>query len=197
MGKPTGFIEYDREVATDITPRQRLKNWDEFHEHMPEEKLKIQGSRCMDCGIPFCHTGKMISGMASGCPVNNLSPEWNDLVYRGLWREALDRLHKTNNFPEFTGRVCPAPCEGSCTLGIIEPPVAIKTIEAPSSTRALKKAGSCPSRPRFARTAKSPSLAPAPPVSPAPPSSTKPGIMSPSSSAPTALAACSNTASRT
>ena len=130
MGKPTGFIEYDREVATDITPRQRLKNWDEFHEHMPEEKLKIQGSRCMDCGIPFCHTGKMISGMASGCPVNNLIPEWNDLVYRGLWREALDRLHKTNNFPEFTGRVCPAPCEGSCTLGIIEPPVAIKTIEA-------------------------------------------------------------------
>ncbi|MFZ9920765.1 MAG: glutamate synthase, partial [Terrimicrobiaceae bacterium] len=130
MGKPTGFIEYDREVATDISPRQRLKNWDEFHEHMPEEKLKIQGARCMDCGIPFCHTGKLISGMASGCPINNLIPEWNDLVYRGLWREALDRLHKTNNFPEFTGRVCPAPCEGSCTLGIIEPAVAIKTIEA-------------------------------------------------------------------
>jgi glutamate synthase (NADPH/NADH) small chain len=130
MGKPTGFIEYDREVATDIAPRSRIKNWDEFHEHMPEEKLKVQGARCMDCGIPFCHTGKLLSGMASGCPVNNLIPEWNDLVYRGLWREALDRLHKTNNFPEFTGRVCPAPCEGSCTLGIIEPAVAIKTIEA-------------------------------------------------------------------
>jgi glutamate synthase (NADPH) small chain len=83
----------------------------------------------MDCGIPFCHTGKLISGMASGCPINNIIPEWNDLVYRGLWSEALDRLHKTNNFPEFTGRVCPAPCEGSCVLGIHEPPVTIKNIE--------------------------------------------------------------------
>ena len=129
MGKPTGFIDYDREVATDIAPRNRIKNWDEFHEHMPEENLRTQGARCMDCGIPFCHTGKILNGMASGCPINNLIPEWNDLVYRGLWREALERLHKTNNFPEFTGRVCPAPCEGSCTLGIIDPPVAIKTIE--------------------------------------------------------------------
>jgi glutamate synthase (NADPH/NADH) small chain len=83
----------------------------------------------MDCGIPFCHTGQTLNGMASGCPINNLIPEWNDLVYRGLWREALDRLHKTNNFPEFTGRVCPAPCEGSCTLGISDPPVTIKSIE--------------------------------------------------------------------
>src|SRR5947208_4744844 len=85
---------------------------------MEEAKLQQQAARCMDCGIPFCHTGTLISGMASGCPINNLIPEWNDLVYRGLWREALDRLHKTNNFPEFTGRVCPAPCEGSCVLGI-------------------------------------------------------------------------------
>jgi len=129
MGKPTGFIEYLREVPADVPARDRLATWDEFHIHMPEDKLRTQGARCMDCGIPFCHTGTLISGMASGCPVNNLIPEWNDLVYRGLWREALDRLHKTNNFPEFTGRVCPAPCEGSCTLGIIEPPVAIKTIE--------------------------------------------------------------------
>ena len=129
MGKPTGFIEYLREIPADVPPLDRLAHWDEFHLHMPEDKLRTQGARCMDCGIPFCHTGKLISGMASGCPVNNLIPEWNDLVYRGLWREALDRLHKTNNFPEFTGRVCPAPCEGSCTLGIIEPPVAIKTIE--------------------------------------------------------------------
>ena len=83
----------------------------------------------MDCGVPFCHTGKLISGMASGCPINNLIPEWNDLVYRGLWREALERLHKTNNFPEFTGRVCPAPCEGSCVVGINRPPVTIKNIE--------------------------------------------------------------------
>jgi glutamate synthase (NADPH/NADH) small chain len=91
--------------------------------------LRKQGARCMDCGIPFCHTGTLIEGMASGCPINNLIPEWNDLVYRGLWRDALDRLHKTNNFPEFTGRVCPAPCEGSCVLGINDPPVTIKNIE--------------------------------------------------------------------
>ena len=129
MGKPTGFIDYERELPSDRDPLARLVDWKEFHDHMPEEKLKVQGARCMDCGIPFCHTGKMISGMASGCPINNLIPEWNDLVYRGLWREALERLHKTNNFPEFTGRVCPAPCEGSCVLGINEPPVTIKNIE--------------------------------------------------------------------
>ena len=129
MGKPTGFIEYQRELPTDRDPLQRVGDWKEFHSHLPEDKLKVQGARCMDCGIPFCHTGKLISGMASGCPINNLIPEWNDLVYRGLWREALERLHKTNNFPEFTGRVCPAPCEGSCTVGISEPPVTIKNIE--------------------------------------------------------------------
>jgi glutamate synthase (NADPH/NADH) small chain len=97
---------------------------------MPEDKLRGQGARCMDCGIPFCHNGSLVAGMASGCPINNLIPEWNDLVYRGLWKEALERLHKTNNFPEFTGRVCPAPCEGSCVLGINNPPVTIKNIEA-------------------------------------------------------------------
>ena len=129
MGKPTGFIEYLREIPADVPALDRTANWNEFHLHLPEDKLRTQGARCMDCGVPFCHTGKLISGMAAGCPINNLIPEWNDLVYRGLWREALDRLHKTNNFPEFTGRVCPAPCEGSCVLGIIEPPVTIKSIE--------------------------------------------------------------------
>jgi glutamate synthase (NADPH) small chain len=129
MGKPTGFIEYLRELPLDRGPAERVRDWDEFHQHMDEKRLRQQGARCMDCGVPFCHTGKLISGMASGCPVNNLIPEWNDLVYRGLWREALDRLHKTNNFPEFTGRVCPAPCEGSCVLGINAPPVTIKNIE--------------------------------------------------------------------
>jgi glutamate synthase (NADPH) small chain len=129
MGKPTGFIEYLREEAQEIAPLERLRNWDEFHLPLPEDSLRTQGARCMDCGTPFCHTGTIISGMASGCPINNLIPEWNDLVYRGLWQEALDRLHKTNNFPEFTGRVCPAPCEGSCVLGITNPPVTIKTIE--------------------------------------------------------------------
>lgn len=129
MGKPTGFIEFAREVAAELDPRDRIRNWDEFHLPLPEEKLRTQGARCMDCGTPFCHTGITLSGMASGCPINNLIPEWNDLVYRGLWREALDRLHKTNNFPEFTGRVCPAPCEGACVLGIHNPPVTIKEIE--------------------------------------------------------------------
>lgn len=129
MGKPTGFIEYLRELPLDRSARQRIKDWNEFHEHMDEAKLRQQAARCMDCGTPFCHTGFLLSGVASGCPINNLIPEWNDLVYRGLWREALDRLHKTNNFPEFTGRVCPAPCEGSCTLGIHSPAVTIKNIE--------------------------------------------------------------------
>lgn len=129
MGKPTGFIEYLRELPSELAPLDRIRNWDEFHLPMPEENLRTQGARCMDCGIPFCHTGTLISGMASGCPINNLIPEWNDLIYRGLWKEALDRLHKTNNFPEFTGRVCPAPCEGACVLGIHNPPVTIKNIE--------------------------------------------------------------------
>jgi len=129
MGKPTGFMEYQRELPPDRSPLERVNDWSEFHEHFLESKLREQGGRCMDCGVPFCHTGTLISGMASGCPINNLIPEWNDLVYRGLWREALERLHKTNNFPEFTGRVCPAPCEGSCVLGINDPPVTIKNIE--------------------------------------------------------------------
>ncbi len=129
MGKPTGFIEYLRELPADRAPLERAGDWKEFHEHLDEKSLRQQGSRCMDCGVPFCHTGKLVSGMASGCPIHNLIPEWNDLVYRGLWKEALARLHKTNNFPEFTGRVCPAPCEGSCVLGISSPPVTIKNVE--------------------------------------------------------------------
>ena len=129
MGKPTGFMEYQRELPADREPLERIKDWDEFHLHMSDDALRTQGARCMDCGIPFCHTGTLLSGMACGCPVNNLIPEWNDLVYRNLWRQALDRLHKTNNFPEFTGRVCPAPCEGSCTLGMNDPAVTIKNIE--------------------------------------------------------------------
>jgi len=130
MGKPTGFLEIRRELPADRSPAERTGDWKEFHLHLPVENLQQQGARCMDCGIPFCHTGKLLSGMASGCPINNLIPEWNDLIYRGLWKEALARLHKTNNFPEFTGRVCPAPCEGSCVLGINEPPVTIKNIES-------------------------------------------------------------------
>jgi len=129
MGKPTGFLEYARELPADRSPLDRLADWDEFHEHFPVKKLRDQGARCMDCGTPFCHTGALIAGLATGCPIHNLIPEWNDLVFKGRWKEALDRLHRTNNFPEFTGRVCPAPCEGSCVLGINTPPVTIKTIE--------------------------------------------------------------------
>ncbi|TMQ32842.1 MAG: glutamate synthase subunit beta, partial [Planctomycetota bacterium] len=137
MGKPTGFLEFPRELPLVRAPRERIRDWLEFHEHAEDQKLQTQGARCMDCGVPFCHTGSLLEGMASGCPINNLIPEWNDLVYRGLWREAIDRLHKTNNFPEFTGRVCPAPCEGSCVLGINEPPVTIKSIECPIIDKAF------------------------------------------------------------
>src|SRR4029077_4986102 len=98
MGKPTGFFDYKRELPSDRTPAERILDWKEFHHHMEEPKLRQQGARCMDCGIPFCHTGTLISGMAAGCPIHNLIPEWNDLIYRGLWKEALERLHKTNNF---------------------------------------------------------------------------------------------------
>jgi len=153
MGKPTGFIEYLRELPVDRSPTERTHDWKEFHHHMEEKKLRNQGARCMNCGVPFCHTGKLISGMASGCPINNLIPEWNDLVYRGLWKEALDRLHKTNNFPEFTGRVCPAPCEGSCVLGINDPPVTIKNIEAAITDRGWDEGWVLPEPPKV-RTGK-------------------------------------------
>jgi len=130
MGKPTGFIEYLRELPADRAPAERVRDWQEFHPHADEKQLRTQAARCMDCGVPFCHTGTVLSGMASGCPLNNYIPEWNDLVYRGHWHEALQRLHRTNNFPEFTGRVCPAPCEAACVLGINAPPVTIKSLEA-------------------------------------------------------------------
>jgi glutamate synthase (NADPH/NADH) small chain len=147
MGKPTGFIDYSREIPADRQPLERVRDWEEFHLHLPEDHLRTQGARCMDCGIPFCHSGTLISGMASGCPINNLIPEWNDLVYRGLWKEALERLHKTNNFPEFTGRVCPAPCEGSCVLGIHSPPVTIKNIESSIADRGWEEGWIVPEAP--------------------------------------------------
>lgn len=122
-------MEYERKSTPYRKPEERVRDWEEFHEELTEEELQKQGARCMDCGIPFCQTGSEWNGKSLGCPVYNLIPEWNDLVYRGQWKEALQRLLKTNNFPEFTGRVCPAPCEGSCVLGITNPPVAIKSIE--------------------------------------------------------------------
>ncbi|MFP4202970.1 MAG: glutamate synthase subunit beta [Opitutales bacterium] len=129
MGKPTGFIEINRQTIQEREPLVRIKDWEELHSGFDEGKLADQGARCMDCGTPYCHTGITLNNMASGCPINNLIPEFNDLVYRGRWHDAYLRLMKTNNFPEFTGRACPAPCEGSCVLGVIEPPVTIKNIE--------------------------------------------------------------------
>src|ERR1700709_2390785 len=120
MGKPTGFLEIERRDRTYEAPQARLKNWNEFVVPLPEAETQGQAARCMDCGIPFCH---------QGCPVNNLIPDWNNLVYRDQWRGASESLHSTNNFPEFTGRICPAPCEASCTLNITDNPVTIKTIE--------------------------------------------------------------------
>jgi glutamate synthase (NADPH) small chain len=120
MGKDTGFMEFTREVPTRRPVSERVNDWFEIYLDFPEEKLRKQGARCMDCGVPFCHTG---------CPLNNIIPDWNDLVYHGRWREAIRVLHSTNNFPEFTGRICPAPCEAACVLGINAPPVTIKQIE--------------------------------------------------------------------
>ncbi len=120
MGKTTGFMEYTREVAERRPPAERINDWFEIYRPFPEPNLRSQAARCMDCGVPFCHTG---------CPLTNLIPDWNDFIYHGRWHDAIRQLHSTNNFPEFTGRICPAPCEASCVLGINEPPVTIKQIE--------------------------------------------------------------------
>jgi len=131
MGKPTGFMEFDRAVLKKEKAEERLKHFKEFESVFTREEAKTQGARCMDCGIPFCHGD-------TGCPVQNYIPEWNDLLYNGHWKEAVDNLHTTNNFPEFTGRLCPAPCESACTLGINEKPVSIKAIERTIIEKAFK-----------------------------------------------------------
>ena len=136
MGKPTGFIEYQRQTASKRSALTRVQDFDEFESRLPVVELQQQGARCMNCGVPFCHTGGMMANMASGCPLNNLIPEWNDSVYRDSWLEAYERLDTTNPFPEFTGRVCPAPCEGSCCLAVNELPVTIKAIECEIIDRA-------------------------------------------------------------
>lgn len=148
MGKSTGFLEYNREVPKDREPLERIKDWQEFHLELTQEKQQLQGARCMDCGVPYCHSGIMIAGGASGCPLHNLIPEWNDMLYRGLWKEALVRLLNTNNFPEFTGRVCPAPCEGACTVGLNAPQVTIKTNECAIIDHAFKEGWITPKPPK-------------------------------------------------
>ena len=129
MGKPTGFMDYDRCEAASVAPSERIRNFDEFHVFLSKENQRKQAARCMDCGVPFCQAGMEISGMVSGCPLHNLVPEWNDLVYTGNWEQAYNRLHKTNNFPEFTSRVCPALCEKACTCGHWGDPVSVRDNE--------------------------------------------------------------------
>jgi len=147
MGKPTGFMEFPRNAAQYRAPAERLLDFDEIYTEHDAERLTTQGARCMDCGVPFCQSD-------DGCPVHNLIPEWNDLVYKDQWRSALDRLHLTNNFPEFTGRVCPAPCEGSCVLGITDPAVTIKNIEMAIIDRGFEEGWVIP-EPPTTRTGKS------------------------------------------
>ena len=129
MGKPTGFLEYERETGCVISPEERIQNFNEFHIPLSSEMQQKQGARCMDCGVPFCQSGMMIGGMVSGCPLNNLVPEWNDLIYNGNWEQAWRRLMKTNSFPEFTSRVCPALCEAACTCNLNGAPVSVKENE--------------------------------------------------------------------
>jgi glutamate synthase (NADPH/NADH) small chain len=144
MGKTTGFLEYSRELPQRREIIERVNDWFEIYQPFPQQKLLEQGARCMDCGVPFCHTG---------CPVNNIIPDWNDLIYRGRWKDAIRRLHATNNFPEFTGRICPAPCEAACVLGINQPAVTIKNIEKTIVDRAFEEGWIVPEPPEF-RTGK-------------------------------------------
>jgi glutamate synthase (NADPH/NADH) small chain len=144
MGKVTGFMEHERELPARRPVTERVNDWFEIYQDFPEAKLRAQGARCMDCGVPFCHTG---------CPVNNIIPDWNDLVYRGRWKDAVRQLHATNNFPEFTGRICPAPCEAACVLGINQPPVTIKQIEKSIVERGFEEGWIRPEPPPY-RTGK-------------------------------------------
>lgn len=153
MGKPTGFMDYKREVSGVVKPKQRINNFNEFHEHLTQEEQQMQGARCMECGVPFCQAGMDLFGMTSGCPLHNLVPEWNDLVYRGNWEQAYLRLKKTNNFPEFTARVCPALCEAACTCGLNGEPVATKENEYAIIENAYEK-GYAGARPPRTRTGK-------------------------------------------
>lgn len=153
MGKPTGFMDYKRETSEEVKPKQRIRNFLEFHEHLPMEKQQLQGARCMECGVPFCQSGMTICGMTSGCPLHNLVPEWNDLVYTGNWEQAYKRLKKTNNFPEFTSRVCPALCEAACTCGLNGEPVATKENEYAIIENAYEKGYAAPKPPKV-RTGK-------------------------------------------
>lgn len=153
MGKPTGFMDYKRQDKIAEAPESRIRHFQEFHTPLSKEEQELQGARCMACGVPFCQSGQMLNGMASGCPLHNLVPEWNDLIYNGNWEEAYYRLAKTNNFPEFTSRVCPALCENACTCGLHEDPVSTKANEYGIIENAYEK-GYAKARPPKVRTGK-------------------------------------------
>ena len=153
MGKQTGFMEYERQTRPGRNPQERVKDWNDYTAPMSDEEVQKQGARCMDCGVPTCHQGIEIAGVTSGCPVYHLIPEWNNLVYEGKWREALDKEHQMNNFPEFTGIACPAPCEGACVLGINEPAVAIRTVERSIIEKGFEEGWVVPNPPKI-RTGK-------------------------------------------
>ncbi|MDO4266911.1 MAG: glutamate synthase subunit beta [Eubacteriales bacterium] len=149
MGKPTGFLEYERKNGKAEAPLSRIRHFHEFHSSLSEEQQRKQGARCMECGVPFCQSGMILGGMVSGCPLNNLVPEWNDLVYNGNWSQAYNRLKKTNSFPEFTSRVCPAPCEAACTCGLNGDPVSIKENEHAIIERAYETGKAGPRPPKL------------------------------------------------
>lgn len=153
MGKPTGFMEYERQDKAAESPESRIRHFNEFHTPLSKEEQEIQGARCMACGVPFCQSGQMLNGMASGCPLHNLVPEWNDLIYNGNWEEAYYRLAKTNNFPEFTSRVCPALCENACTCSLYGDAVTSKANEYGIIENAYEK-GYAHARPPKVRTGK-------------------------------------------
>ena len=141
-------MDYDRKVSRAEEPASRIKHFNEFHQHLSREEQQLQGARCMECGVPFCQSGMMLCGMASGCPLHNLVPEWNDLVYTGNWEQAYERLKKTNNFPEFTARVCPALCEAACTCGLNGEPVSTKENEYAIIENAYEKGYAAPKPPK-------------------------------------------------
>ena len=153
MGKTTGFMEYERNINKAVSCEERILNFKEFHPQMPLKQRQEQGARCMNCGVPFCQSGMMLNGMATGCPLHNLIPEWNDMVYQGNWEHALSRLCKTNNFPEFTGRVCPALCEAACTCGLYDQPVTVKENELAIIEKAYQEGRIVPQIPKV-RTGK-------------------------------------------
>lgn len=153
MGKPTGFMDYEREDAEALSVAERIKNYDEFHTPLSKEEQQKQGARCMECGVPFCQSGMQVGGMITGCPLNNLIPEWNDLIYQGCWEQAYNRLRLTNNFPEFTSRVCPALCEKACTCGANGNAVTVRANEYGIVENAYEQGYACAKPPKV-RTSK-------------------------------------------